>query len=111
MLVKGAVVERADLAPGDTLVLRDALVLLAVQRRPFRAAPRRAPDASTFPFGGPDPNGMIGESPAAWALRDHLSLAAHSGQHVLLLGQSGTGKELAARAIHALSPRSERAFV
>jgi transcriptional regulator with AAA-type ATPase domain len=111
MLVRGAAVEQAELAPGDTLVLRDALVLLAVQRRPFRASPRGSPDASSFPFGRPDPNGVIGESPAAWALRDDLSLAAQSGQHVLLLGQSGTGKELAARAIHALSPRSHQALI
>src|SRR5262249_4513267 len=62
-------------------------------------------------FGAPDPHGILGESPAAWALREHLSLAAHSGQHILLLGQSGTGKELAARAIHALSPRRDKPFI
>jgi two-component system nitrogen regulation response regulator GlnG/two-component system response regulator HydG len=111
MLVGGDVVERAELEPGDTLVLRDALVLLVVRRRCFPSGLRRYPDPASFPFGRPDPHGMIGESPAAWALRADLTLAAQSGQHVLLLGQSGTGKELTARALHALSPRSGRAFV
>lgn len=111
MLVRGETVNEAYLDHGDTLVLRDALVLLVVRRKPFRnTAPAHA-EPTPFPFGGPDVHGIIGESTAAWSLRDELNLAAQSGQHVLLLGKSGTGKELAARALHALSPRRDRAFV
>jgi two-component system nitrogen regulation response regulator GlnG/two-component system response regulator HydG len=54
---------------------------------------------------------MIGESPAAWDLREQLAAGAVQGAHVLLLGESGAGKELAARALHALSARSAGPFV
>jgi two-component system nitrogen regulation response regulator GlnG/two-component system response regulator HydG len=53
---------------------------------------------------------MVGESPALWALRDDLAFAAAARKHVLLLGESGAGKELAARAIHALSDRGHRSL-
>src|SRR5213075_2160231 len=40
-----------------------------------------------------------------------VELAAPAGTTVLLLGETGTGKELFARAIHNLSPRRDRTFV
>jgi two-component system nitrogen regulation response regulator GlnG/two-component system response regulator HydG len=110
MLVNGEEVEQATLEPGDTLTLRNALVLLLV-RRPRTLPALRAYPESSFPFGGPDPHGIVGESPAAWELRDELALAARSGLHVLLRGESGVGKELAARAVHGLSSRADRPFV
>jgi len=54
---------------------------------------------------------IVGRSPA---LRDVLELAAQVAEtptSVLLLGETGTGKDLVARAIHSRSPRRERAFV
>lgn len=112
LLVAGEVVDEAVLEPGDTLVLRHSMVLLVAKTKPFRhERPSSSPSSSMFAFGKPDSNGILGESAAIWALRGELEMAAGSGQHVLLLGQSGTGKELAARAIHALSPRSTSTFV
>ncbi|MCA9711802.1 MAG: GAF domain-containing protein, partial [Myxococcales bacterium] len=40
-------------------------------------------------------DGVVGESPAAWALRDQLGFIGPRAGHVLVLGRSGTGKELA----------------
>src|SRR5690606_20959056 len=54
---------------------------------------------------------LIGQSPAFRAFADLLEQAAPASATVLLLGASGTGKELAARRVHALSPRASRPFV
>jgi two-component system nitrogen regulation response regulator GlnG/two-component system response regulator HydG len=58
-----------------------------------------------------DKHGIVGEHRAIWDLRDRLAFAAQSEQHVLLLGESGSGKELAARAVHQLSRRAGQALV
>jgi formate hydrogenlyase transcriptional activator len=54
---------------------------------------------------------IIGESPALKRALAQVELAAPAGTTVLLLGETGTGKELFARAIHNLSPRRDRTFV
>jgi len=54
---------------------------------------------------------IIGDSPALKRALAQVELAAPAGTTVLLLGETGTGKELFARAIHNLSPRSKRTFV
>src|SRR5215475_195019 len=48
------------------------------------------------------------ESEVARALRDQIARAAPSMGRVLIHGENGSGKELVARAIHALSARVER---
>jgi DNA-binding NtrC family response regulator len=61
----------------------------------------------------PDPSldALIGESPAMTKVKDLIQRAAVVPGTVLITGETGTGKELAARAIHARSPRAPRAFV
>jgi formate hydrogenlyase transcriptional activator len=54
---------------------------------------------------------IIGDSPALRSALTQVELAAPAGTTVLILGETGTGKELIARAIHNLSPRRERTFV
>lgn len=54
---------------------------------------------------------MIGASEALEAVRDRIEQAAPTPATVLIQGASGTGKELVARAIHALSPRANAPFV
>jgi formate hydrogenlyase transcriptional activator len=54
---------------------------------------------------------IIGESAALKRALAQVELAAPANTTVLLLGETGTGKELFARAIHNLSPRSARTFV
>ncbi len=54
---------------------------------------------------------LLGQSPPMIALRDMLHRAAATDAAVLLVGQTGTGKELAARQIHAHSARRDKPFV
>ena len=54
---------------------------------------------------------IIGRSPLMLQLFDLLPQVAASSSTVLIEGASGTGKELFARAIHHLSPRSKKPFV
>ncbi len=54
---------------------------------------------------------MLGDSEAMTRLRDEIRKAGGSQARILILGENGTGKELAARAIHAISPRASQPFV
>jgi len=54
---------------------------------------------------------LIGESPAVAKVRDTIARVAPLPTSVLLTGQSGTGKEVAARSLHSLSDRAEKPFV
>ena len=54
---------------------------------------------------------VVGESPQMLALFETIRQVAPSNASVLLLGQSGTGKELLAQALHQLSPRRNRPFI
>jgi DNA-binding NtrC family response regulator len=54
--------------------------------------------------------GLLGSSEPMETLWREVRLAAEVTSHVLLLGETGTGKGVAARAIHQLSPQHEEAF-
>jgi DNA-binding NtrC family response regulator len=54
---------------------------------------------------------LIGRSPVMQEVFETISQVAPSRATVLIQGETGTGKELAARAIHALSPRAGKKFV
>jgi transcriptional regulator with GAF, ATPase, and Fis domain len=66
-----------------------------------RAAPEPA---------GPVWGDLLGDSPAACALRDAIARAARAPFPVLIQGESGSGKELVARGIHRLGTRRDRRF-
>src|SRR5947207_13589055 len=54
---------------------------------------------------------IVGTSPALQPVLARVSKVARSDSTVLIMGETGTGKELLARAIHRRSPRSARPFV
>jgi len=54
---------------------------------------------------------IIGDSPAMRQLREQIAMAAPTNGRVLIYGENGTGKELVARSIHALSRRRPGPFV
>jgi formate hydrogenlyase transcriptional activator len=54
---------------------------------------------------------IVGDSPILRTTLDLVSVVASTGSSVLITGETGTGKELIARAIHNLSDRRQRTFV
>src|SRR5262245_40765314 len=54
---------------------------------------------------------IVGDSAALRHLLHQVEIVAPTDATVLLLGETGTGKELVARAIHAASERSHRPFI
>lgn len=55
--------------------------------------------------------GLIGNTPVWLQVIEKIKLVAPTDSHVMILGETGTGKELVARAIHALSKRSSKPFI
>ncbi|MGH7454549.1 MAG: sigma-54 interaction domain-containing protein, partial [bacterium] len=54
---------------------------------------------------------IVGASPALQTVLSHVAKVAPMDSTVLITGETGTGKELVARAIHKRSPRAGRAFI
>lgn len=81
----------------------------AIERALRRTPPATA--AATIAASAAGVEGMLGCSPAMQAAFKRIALAAASEAAVLLTGESGVGKELAALAMHRHSPRSAGPFV
>lgn len=88
--VNGTQIKEVTLSDGDVIRVGNSLLLL-------RHEPARQVDAVV-------PR-LLGSSPAIRAVRDTLSQVAMSEANVLLLGESGVGKEVAAQSLHELSGR------
>jgi len=54
---------------------------------------------------------LLGQSSEIAAVRDEISLAGHSDLAVLITGETGVGKEVVARAIHAIGARADRPLI
>lgn len=111
MIYAGRETRAAELQIGETLWLQNELLFICVK------LPRRFGGGFTalklpaHDFGRVDALGIVGEGAAIWSLREQLVAAAAQPFHVLVLGASGSGKELVARAIHELSSRRSRSWV
>jgi len=83
---------------------------------PFIPPARAGSEIATLPLADVDPAdmvyaGIVGRSPALRDLVDQIKLVAPTESTVLICGETGTGKELVARAVHHLSARRPHAFV
>jgi DNA-binding NtrC family response regulator len=85
--------------PVEPAVLSDRVARL-LERRP---SARLEDDAM--------PGGLVGRSPAMKMVFDAIRLVAPNDTTVLILGETGTGKELVAQSVHELSSRSDGPFV
>lgn len=54
---------------------------------------------------------LVGRSAAIQAVRQRIERVGPTGSDILITGETGTGKELVARAVHAVSRRSEHPFI
>ncbi len=97
-LLAGVRVTEAELPAGAPLALGDAEVVLEAPGE-SRAAP-----AAAF-------EGMISGEPSMRQMFDLIERVAPADAAVTILGETGTGKELVARALHRLSGRREAAFI
>jgi two-component system nitrogen regulation response regulator GlnG len=87
-----------ELAAGIPLELAERVVLLLHLVEPETGGPQ-------------DSLGMVGQSPAIRRVRGHIAQVADLQVPVLIRGETGTGKELVARAIHQHSRRRDERFV
>lgn len=93
------------LKPFDRGAIRE--ILRRALSAPGEAAPVAVEEAEMArPVGG-----FVGQSPAMQHVFARVALAAASDANVVVAGESGSGKELVAEAIHRFSPRSSGPFV
>ena len=91
-----------------TKPVNDEDLLDAIQQAIARDHRARQPQGET---GQPNFEEVVGTSAALKAALKQVEVVAPTESTVLILGETGTGKELIARAIHTISSRSSRAFV
>jgi transcriptional regulator with AAA-type ATPase domain len=108
LLHDGRESSEAEVGLGETLQLGKQLLFVLADHAAGAPAGVAYP---AFPFGEADTQGMVGESSAVWSLRHQVAALAQRAGHVLVLGGSGSGKELVAQAIHALSNRRARPLI
>ena len=87
----------------------DDAVALAARALPERRAARAEPGTPAAAVAEDAP--LLGESPRMQALFRNLGRVAQAPLNVLVTGETGTGKELVARALHRESPRARGPFV
>ncbi len=98
VFVGGATIIRAELSPGTAFAVGDTVIHVADINRDDRAE-------------GPPLRGIVGTSPAMRRLAHSVRRLAQLALPVLIRGESGSGKELVARALHDEGPRARGPFI
>jgi two-component system response regulator HydG len=96
--------------PYDLAALRETLAR-SLGRRRLAGVRRNSGEAAVASNGRSGGPALVGHSPAIIDVMKTLARVAPSQATVLVLGETGTGKELVARTIHHFSERAERRFV
>ncbi len=95
--------EKVPVAAGETFEVGSALLMV---QDPFGADASRAPVAGAAPD-----SGIVIQDRAMAGLYQLAERVAKSTINVLLLGETGVGKDVLARKIHAMSPRADKPFL
>ena len=107
LCIFGTVYSQALAREASQAARQQALGELRDLQRRLRDSPaERRPTRSSL-----EPAGLVADSPTARRAVDQIRQVAATTASVLLLGETGAGKELFARAIHELSPRRQRKMV
>lgn len=107
----GHPVIEAEVLPGDLLYLHHEILFWCTTRPHVLPLPTGLVAPGDGGWGGADVHGLVGESPATWEIRHQILRKAASNEDVLIIGPTGAGKELVARALHRASPRRAARFV
>lgn len=104
--LNGRPADQCPVMPGDLLDVGGRLLLYVTRH------PEQLPDVpASHPWGRADDDGLVGESPVSWTLRERIRFLGRRQAHVLVLGPSGVGKELVVASLHAASRRGRRPLV
>ena len=93
--------DHADMISAVERIIADHPSLRAEAEKSDEAAPARAPNLT----------GIVGNCPAMQTLFDHVKRIAPTDSTVLVLGETGTGKELVARSVHQHSRRADKTLI
>ena len=103
------------LIPGQTIAMQAASIHLSIAIVHVLAAEKKSSHQPSASFGTPvlpeKIAGMIGSSPAMKRIKQLISQVASFDSTILILGETGTGKELVAKAIHENSARRHKSMV
>jgi DNA-binding NtrC family response regulator len=100
--------------PWQLEILRDVVASAVAEARRRNRLARAAEDVALLQEEvrrSYDPNQIVGDHPTLRDLVRQAQIAGRTDSTVLILGETGTGKELLARAVHAASARAERPLV
>src|SRR5262249_37195349 len=101
----------AHVVPGRVREVLGQRALARLAADPSAPMPRELPPLDAAALARFEADGFIGRSPAMLRVFGLIDRAAQTRVSVLIRGETGTGKELCARALHGHGPRAARPFL